>query len=455
MGFNFNEVYPNVKRVGFFGIGRSNLALMRLIPNDKEIVIRSEQALSPADLPRSVRGSKIYSCERAFDDFEDDILFLSPSVRRERREFDRARSAGVRFSSDLELFLNFNSSELICITGSDGKSTTTALTSELLSKRGATALLGNIGVPFSEAAGKKKPKLSICELSSFQLRYAKIPAKRAAVTNITPNHLNWHEDFEEYKNTKLSLLDSADEPIVFADDEILAEYGQKRRLFGVTSFALPYPELRSRFHSELYITIEGGRICKNGEPLISLDKIKRREGHNIKNLMTAIALTDGYTDRAHIEAVAESFSGLSHRCECFAEHSGIKFIDSSIDTSPARSAETLSSLGKNLIIILGGRGKGMGYTPLRDPLANHVKLAVITGENRGEILSDIKGCTETVMIENFEDAVLFAAASACPGDAVLLSPASTSYDAFSSFEKRGEKFKEIILNFIEKQEKQQ
>ncbi len=454
MQFSFDELFPHTKTVGLFGIGRSNGCLCRFIPEEKQIIIRSESKINRSSLPKRLKSARIYEGVHAFDRMHEDILFLSPSVRRQRHELDPARERGICLCSDLELFLKVTGSEIIGISGSDGKSTTATLTSRLILPRYGGDLLGNIGTPFTHAFGKKSPALSVLELSSFQLSYSAIAARRAALTNITPNHLNWHESFNEYKEVKLSLLESATEAVISADDDILCDFGRSRQLFAVTSYNIPYTELRTQFRSDLFITAEGGSICKNGEPKIALSSFLRREEHNIKNFMTAMALAEGYTTDSRTEKLASSFKGLTHRCRCIAEFAGVRFIDSSIDTTPARTAQTLKSISQDVIIILGGRGKCTGYSELCEPLSRHAKLAVITGENRDDILADIGGSTATVKTDSFEDAVLYAASVAKPEDIVLLSPASASYDAFSSFEKRGEKFKEIILDFIEKQQKQ-
>ena len=258
--------------------------------------------------------------------------------------------------------------------------------------------------------------------------------------------VNGIKDFEEYKNTKLSLLDSTEEAVISADDDILAEYSAKKEVFAVTSLSHSLDELKKHFKAELYFTADDKYLYKCTEPLMRISQIKRREPHNLKNLMTAAALADGYVTREHLIRVAEDFQGLAHRCEEILSDDGVKYIDSSIDTTPHRTAQTLNSLGGNVIIILGGRTKGCDFSILRAPLSKKAKLAVVTGECREEIVSAIKGACDIAVIDGFEDAVLYGASVAKSGDALLLSPAATSYDAFSSFEERGEKFKELVKN---------
>ncbi len=441
-----SNFFKNVKKVGFFGLGKSNLALINKIPDGIPVVLRSEGKIDLGQLPKDINIADIRESAAAFSSFTEDIIFLSPSVRRERAEFDAARTLGIRFSSDLEFFLSENKADIIAVSGSDGKSTTATLAWKMLKNANNALLIGNIGTPFCETSTEIR-QLAVCEISSFQLRYARVFAKRAALTNITPNHLNWHENFEEYKKTKLSLLESTDEAVISADDRLLYEYGRKRRLFAVTSVKSPYKELKELFSAEYYFTREAGYIMRNGKAVISLSEILRSEEHNIKNLLSAIALTEGYRSDEEIRAAARSFTGLAHRCERLPSSGDTVYINSSIDTSPARTAATLSSLGNGIIIILGGKDKGIGYTRLCSALTAHVKLAVITGENRDKIYNDIKDSTKCALIPDFKDAVIYAASAASQNDTVLLSPASASYDSFNSFEERGEFFKGIISDF--------
>ncbi len=448
----FENFFQEVKRIGFFGLGKSNLSIIRRLPKNLEIILRSERKISRSDIPKGVKISKIYEENRAFSDFSEEILFLSPSVRRERAELSAAAASGVRFCSDLELFLKENKRKILAVSGSDGKSTTVTLTSALLSdKRHKNTPLGNIGTPFCYELWRKRG-YAVLELSSFQLTYDIPRAKRAALTNITENHLDWHKDFEEYKSAKLSLLENAEEAVINADDPILRDFASGKEIFAITSTERGVKSLAAEFKAELFLTEEGGKILRNGVPILSVAEVKRREEHNIKNLLMALSLTDKLIPEENIRKVAGEFSGLAHRCEFFLEADGIKYINSSIDTSPARTAATLASLSSPLIVILGGRGKGVGYGEIRKSLKK-TRLAILCGENREEIARDIKGCVDIVSADNFEDAVLYGASVAKPGDSVVLSPASTSYDSFKSFEERGEKFKEIIIDFYKNRKK--
>ena len=432
------------KTVGFFGLGKSNLALIDSLPLDgAEIILRSDGKIRREELPKRLRGCKIFEGDAALRDISEDVLFLSPSVRRDRREISEAAIRGVKISSDYELFLEKCEKPIYAVTGSDGKSTTATLIALLLGEK--CSLIGNVGVPMYPALFGGADNF-VCEISSFMLSASVPRAKRACVTNITPNHLDFHGSFEEYARVKLSLLDYADEKIINFDDEILRDYAKSTFVFGITSARQDFSTLKSLCRAKIYVTYEKNAVFLNGVRLIGAEGILRREPHNIKNLMTAIAVTCGEVSREKIREVAESFSGLAHRCELVGRFNGVDYFNSSIDSTPARTAETICSLGRRAVIILGGRGKGVSYDALCDPLKFFCARAVIYGEDAEVIHRAIKDACPTLTVDGFDEAVVFAKELGRECGAVLLSPAATSYDEFKNFEKRGERFKKIIQN---------
>jgi UDP-N-acetylmuramoylalanine--D-glutamate ligase len=331
------------------------------------------------------------------------------------------------------------------VTGSDGKSTTATLASMLLGQKYKTELVGNIGQPMLSSLNSEA-EYFVCELSSFMLTYSAPKSMRGAVTNITPNHLDWHKSFEEYKNVKLSLLRNAEEAVISFDDDILREYAASTEVFGVCAMNTPYSDLKRLVGAKVYVTFEKNCVFINGEPIINRDEICRREAHDVKNLMTAIAMTYGVVSALDIRSVTKNFKGLPHRCELIASICGVDYYNSSIDSTPSRSVQTLISLDRKCVIILGGRGKVTSYKELYPALCKYAACAVITGENADDIYGDIKGACRTVMVDNFDDAVEFAMELGRSVGCVLLSPASTSYDAFENFEARGERFNFLIKN---------
>lgn len=418
--------------VGFFGLGKSNKSLLSILPLDRcEVTIRSDNEIGSADLPK---GARVYTGVHAMDDVREDILFLSPSVKR-----DRFRDLhGVMLSSDYELFLNENKKPLFAVTGSDGKSTTTRLVNLLLRASGETVSeVGNIGEPMV-ARLSDECDMYVAELSSFMLDAAVPRAKMAVLTSLTPNHLDWHGSYENYKKTKINLLKSS-EKFVISD-----ENADITGAYGIVSMTRSFAELKRLYPAEIYLTCDGGYIIKNGEKLIALSDILRSESHNIKNLMLAIAMCDGYVREDEIRSVAQSFQGLPHRCERFLNTNGIDFYDSSIDTSPARTAQTLRSLDRRCVIILGGRGKGLDYGEMKEEIKRYAHSALLVGENKHEIYSVIKDVTDCYMADDLQSAVDMGCAMAGDVGLLLLSPASASYDMFKDFDERGRSYQKLV-----------
>lgn len=440
-------VYSKIQdgaRVCFLGVGCSNLSLMRCLPLSKcKVSIRSEDGFDKSLIPKDVSVDRIFEGERSFLDIDEDILIFSPSIRRHRGEFMSARARGAIFTSDAELFFEITNKPIFAITGSDGKSTTATMVHLLLSAAGyKTDLIGNIGLPMT-AASFDNVNFFVAELSSFMLQYTTPHVDRACLTNLTPNHLNWHKDLTEYKKTKINLLNNSKNFVISHSNLDLSG------AMGIVSFE-SFNKIINLYPAELYITAEDGYICKNGKRILEIESIKLKERHNIQNLMMAIAMTDGYAYESEIVEVAKSFSGLSHRSQVVHSSGGVDYIDSSIDSTPARTAATLSSLGRKVVLILGGRGKGLDYSELCGVVKRYAEAVIISGENANEIYSALEEKTSVELICDFDDAIKRGIELAGNVGALLLSPASTSYDRFSNYAERGKKFRKIVLENTKK-----
>lgn len=437
-----------IRSVGFFGLGRSNAGVMNYLAAHYPHVRFTVRQDKPIE--GSVREPcRVYIGERALSEPSEDLIFASPTVRRERLY----PIFGDRITSDAEFFFERVTHPVFSITGSDGKSTTTTLTSLLLSHDGVRApAIGNIGVAMT-------PMLDVgcdyaaAELSSFQLMHLSPRSERAYVTNISPNHLDFHSSFEEYISAKARIWERARECCVNLDDKICAELVPRDRIYAATSYGLSFEEARKVITAEVYVTLSCGFIQLNGVNVFDTASMRVGTVHTVKNMMAAIALTHGYTTEERISQVGREFSGLVHRCELVGEFLGIKYYNSSIDSTPKRTATTLASFEEKPIVILGGKGKGLSYEELLPAVEAHAKAAVITGANGGEIFEALSACRGMLPIrrtETFTEAVLTAISLAKSGDSVLLSPASTSFDAFRDFAERGNRFKEIIKNYYYK-----
>ena len=433
-------VLEGYKKIGIVGLGRSNRALLPLLPKDARLTLYSDAEIG--DVPDNF--TRVRCGVGALSDIDEEVLILSPSVRRERREIARAIARGVGVTSDCELFFENVKAPVIAVSGSDGKSTTATLTHMMLEASGVRSrLIGNIGVPMTPSPGGECD-VYVAELSSFMLHYLHPVLYRAGLTNLTPNHLDWHSSYDEYVAAKLGIYENAGGRVAFIGSREINRYIRERGAFGIACCGLSYEAARLLYSAEHYVTLEGGYILLDGARLVHREEIRARGEHAVKNFMCAVALTAEHTDRDAMRRVAGSFTGLAHRCETVAVQDGIEYVDSSIDTTPARCAETLRSLDRRVVLILGGRSKGLPYEPLVKAAEKYVRRAVIYGEAREEIYAALSATVQCEVVPDLRGALLRAAECAECGETVLLSPAATSYDAFSSFEERGEKFKEII-----------
>lgn len=447
------EIKGRAPRVGFFGLGRTARGLIEAIPKDFpcEITLREEKLSHFEHNFPSAR--ELYGSDALSSAWED-VIFFAPSVRRERPELDGLTKSGAQITSDCEIFFARLEKDVFAISGSDGKSTTTALASQLLSASGKKATpCGNYGLPFCSLT--EEDGIPVAELSSFNLRYLKPRLYRSVITNITPNHLNWHKDFEEYKQAKAKLFFGAVEPVICADDDYLLSLGERYGAYGVYSTKHTLMELKRRVRAQVYITVEGKWALLNGERLFSRSDMLRREDYIFSNMLGAVALTEGHTDRSAALKVANSFGGLAHRMETVAIKDGVRYINSSIDTSPARTAATLKELQGKVRIILGGRDKGLPKAPLLDAMANGVVKIALYSEAADAIEEALAldGRFSDISREKFEglaEAIDFAMKDAKDGDTVLLSPSATAYGEFKDFAERGEYFTQYIKDRLSK-----
>ena len=431
----------NVTLLGYGISNRAVLDLVMSIPCVNGVTVR-QRGLADCELPN---GIGLIASDDAFDSICEDVIIPSPSVRRERLTIPR----DAEFISDYDLLFAKNPARLFTVSGSDGKSTTVSLASLLLSPQFPKLFTGgNLGTPLWRADASAEAFL--LELSSFTLRYSVPRSTRALLTNVTPNHLDWHADLDEYKNTKLALIKNASEPILNLEDKVSESIARDLSAFCLISDTIPHETIKALYKTEHTVTVEKKGVCLDGEAIVSANRIKRHERYAILNLASAIALSLGYTDKERICEIAESFDGLPERCERIYKD-GITYVSSSIDTTPQRTATTLNGLDAEVRIILGGRGKGLPLDTLKAPLIRYAKRISVYGEIAGEILKwlendDDLSAIPTANFNTFREAVDDADANTEQVKTVLLSPAATAYGEFSDFTQRGRTFKDYLAN---------
>ncbi len=433
------------KRIAVLGLGVSNRPLVRLLLEFGCDVTGCDR--TPYDkLDREVLdleqlGCKLHVGDSYLDGVEADVLFRTPGMHPGNPAIQALREKGAAVTSEMEAFFQVCPCNLIAVTGSDGKTTTTTLVSEMLKAEGSTVWLGgNIGTPLLPLVRQmQETDYAVVELSSFQLMDMEHSPARALITNLSPNHLDVHKDMEEYVEAKKNIYrfqNSDGLLIVNADNTITAPL----RGPGVTAAF-------SR-RGQAHVEIREGVICRGETPVLLVSDILLPGVHNVENYMAAIALTEGLVSDGAIRKVAQNFGGVEHRIELVRIRDGVRYYNDSIASSPSRTIAGLRSFPEKVILIAGGYDKHIPYDVLGPEICQRVKQLFLCGATAPHIRASVEACPdhkpEMVDCGDFESAVRSAAAAAKPGDVVLMSPASASFDQFKNFMVRGEFFKKIV-----------
>lgn len=431
------------KKVGFIGLGVSNTPILRLLMQAGAVCsVRDMKALPPEEAEALTReGVAIHCGETYLEGIDEEYLFLSPAVRSDLPKLAEAKERSTVLTNEMEEFFRLCPCPIIAVTGSDGKTTTTTLIAKLLEAEGKTVHLGgNIGRNLlCELDAMTKDHFAVVELSSFQLMKMTRSPMIAVVTNISPNHLNWHVDMEEYVSAKESIFlfqQAENKLIVNKDDSYAARCASKAK--GKVKFT------SGKEKADVWFDERG---IYRGETLVVKDTEIRLVGiHNRYNYAQAICATEGLVSDEAIRKVARDFVGVEHRCEFVREKDGVKYYNSSIDSSPTRTAACVNSFKVPLVVICGGYDKNIPLEPLGELFPGRVKHAVLCGATSEKIqkVLDAVGYTAYTRVSDFEEAVKTASSLAEAGDCVVLSPAAASFDMFKNFAVRGETFKKLV-----------
>ena len=457
------------KSCQILGFGRSNKPLASMLLEAGACVTVRDMKDQSGDsfaLELMAKGVRFVDGEDYLKELGGDFIFRSPGIRHDLPEMCAAVENGARLTSEMELFFEVCPCPIFGITGSDGKTTTTTLTHLFLSKEkeksGHKAYVGgNIGAPLLPLVFEMtEDDVAVVELSSFQLQTMKQSPSRAIITNITPNHLNWHTDMDEYITAKCNICRHTGVGMLVAN----AENDVTREIAKNSDLPITYFSSKRNAYSEIVpffkencnaIYEDGGVICfdngKEREEILHTADILIPGRHNVENYMAAIAITRGSVSNETIRDIATTFGGVEHRLELVREKDGVRYYNSSIDSSPTRTAAALSALPKAPVIILGGSDKNIPFDTLALDVCTKTKAAIVTGESAPKILAEIEKCPVydkekhiVKYIPDFCDAVMAASEIAECGDIVLLSPACASFDRFKDFAHRGNYFKEIV-----------
>lgn len=445
------------KRVAFVGLGRSNLPLIKMFCDSGAVVFacdsRAEDTLGANAQIAKDYGATLSLGENYLYDLDVDMLFRTPGMKFFSPELDTLREKGTEITSEMELFFELCPCKIIAITGSDGKTTTTTIISELLKTQGYTVHLGgNIGNPLMpEIFEIKEDDVAVVELSSFQLISMKKSPNVAVVTNLAPNHLDWHKDMEEYIEAKRNIIcfqNESDVAVLNHDNEITNGFSKD------VKGNLRYFSSAEKVENGAYISEGSIRFADdNGDrEVLKISDILIPGHHNIENYMAAISATYGLVDVETIKSVARTFNGVRHRAQLVREFEGVRYYNDSIASSPTRTAcGMLSLFEEKIILICGGYDKKIPYTPLGPVICKKVKTLILMGATADKIEEAVKASAEyfegapvILYADNMEEAVLLARENAASGDIVSLSPASASFDKYRDFEERGNHFISIV-----------
>lgn len=436
------------KTVAVIGIGISNKPLIDFLLRHGAKVTAYDKK-SYADIPElaselEAKGVKLVLGENYLERIDGDLIFKTPGMRYDVPALVDARERGIEVTSEIETLFDVCPAKIIAVTGSDGKTTTTTLIHKFLEAAGIKARLGgNIGKPLlPECEDISGDEWVVLELSSFQLHTLKKSPDIAVITNITPNHLDWHTDYSEYIDAKKNIMKYQN------SEGLLVTNAKNDETKKLVSDAKGRVRTFSAY-TDADISLVDGVICLGEEKLLDTKDIRVMGMHNVENFMTAIGALYGIVDKEVFTEVARSFNGVEHRIEFVRELDGVRYYNSSIDSSPNRTINTLNVFGNNVVMIAGGKDKGIPYDEIGPSVCEHVKTLVLIGKTADKIEAAVKECDRDGKIKilratTYPEAVQLARENARRGDIVLLSPASTSFDMFANFEERGILFKTIV-----------
>ena len=385
-----------------------------------------------------------------------DIIMRTPGYEYYKPELQAALQAGTKVTSEVELFFELCPCEIVAVTGSDGKTTTTTLISKMFEAAGRKVFLGgNIGAALLPQLADVTPEaVAVVELSSFQLISMRVSPKVAVVTNVTPNHLDHHKDMQEYIDAKRNILLWQVPPCraVLGFENEISRGMQKDCKGEQVWFTRLHDTDKGAFLRESDDTLcyaENGVVT----PILPRAEVKLRGLHNVENLLAAIAAVWGRVPVEAMRQVGSTFTGVEHRIEPVRTLDGVTYYNDSIASSPTRTIAGLRSFNQKIILIAGGYDKKIPYEPLAPEILAHVKTLVLMGATGPRIETAVRACPgfdESALTilhaDSMQHAVELARGAAQPGDVVSLSPASASFDLYPNFEVRGRDYKNIVKN---------
>lgn len=443
------------KNVAVVGIGVSNIPLINFLFKLGSTVTafdkKSEAELGDITKEFKEKGIKLELGENYLDNLTGfDVVFKTPSMRIDCNALVKIKNEGAYITSEMEEFVRYCKGKIYGVTGSDGKTTTTTIVSKLLEAEGyKTWVGGNIGTPlFSQIEEIKEDHMVVLELSSFQLMTMNSPIDVAIATNLAPNHLDMHKNMNEYIDAKknIFLYQNKDNVLVVNRENEITYNFEKEAKGKLREFSSKREIKNGAYYKDGRLYLEGKEVCKK-------DDIVIKGMHNVENYLASFIATKDDVTIETMKKVAETFTGVEHRCELVRELNGVKYYNDSIASSPTRTLAGLFAFEKKVILIAGGYDKHIPFEPLAVKGYPYIKELILLGATK-EMIKDAfdkvimeKGITIPIkVVASLNDAVIEAKKIAKEGDIVTLSPACASFDMFPNFAVRGNKFKEIVKN---------
>lgn len=381
-----------------------------------------------------------------------DCVVMSPGVPTDLPDVNAMRDAGIPIWGEIELAYTFGQGDILAITGTNGKTTTTALLGEIVKDYAKNPdnvfVVGNIGNPYTDyALQQNEESITVAEMSSFQLETIhKFCPKVTAILNISPDHLNRHHTMEAYIKAKMDITmnQTAEHTCVLNyEDEVTREFGEK------TKVSVLYFSSQRKLERGIFLDEEKNIIYKNPEEVVvcHVSELQLLGTHNHENVMAAVAMAASYgVPMDSIRATIKRFGGVEHRIEYVCEKQGVAYYNDSKGTNPDAAIKGIQAMNRPTILIGGGYDKDSSYEEWIQAFDGKVKHLVLLGATKEKIRDAAESCgfTNNILVDTFEEAVETCAKLAEPGDAVLLSPACASWGMFNNFEERGDRFKELV-----------
>ena len=449
------------KNICVIGAGISNRPFIRLLLLSGCSVtvcdMKEPAQLTQDDLDLISLGAHYKLGEDYLNDLSFDLIFRTPGLMPFDPHLAEARRNGSEVTSEMEVFFKLCPCRTIAVTGSDGKTTTTTIISELLRHEGYTVHLGgNIGKPLlCELPFMKEGDFAVLELSSFQLHSMFCRPDVALITNISPNHLDKHIDFRDYIEAKKNIFrhqNGEARLVLNADDELCYGFREEAPAASVCfSVSAPVDNGYYLKNGEIFRAENGTSVMVMPASSIAIPGI-----HNVANYLAAFCAVDPYVGNESCRYVAKNFSGVEHRLEIVRRLRGVTYINDSIGTSPSRTIAGLRALDRKPLLILGGYDKHLDFSELGNEVCRRAKAVFLTGATAEKIRKAVVSSSlydenklPVILEKDFYTCVNKAFASAEEGDTVLLSPACAAFDSFRNFEERGRTFKQMVMELPE------